>query len=381
MAKKYLFQPKNGNLLEELTAQIRAEHYSKYSRLRIMVAYAKVSGTERLIPLLSAFKNAGGTVEIIVGIGQKNTSKEAVEKLMAVSDSLSIFHNPASINRTFHPKTYLLNSEMNAWGSVGSSNLTRGGLLTNYEANEITEFDLTDEGQAKDWHALENIFGEFVTGKNKCSLVATPELVQVLNEKGVLPSEEAIRKQIKESARKDHSLGLGDIFGADILPEPKSHAKPLAKKSLPVALASATGKGFWKRLSAWDVNKKSSPGQIQIPQEFGRFFPDLSEPVIMKSGGEQSDAYFNVLFVDATGKATLVENARLILYVPAPDHLRQNQEYRFTFRHREGVFDILEKGDLLEFGVSGSPDYWFIIRLIKGGTEAENRLGKRFGSF
>jgi HKD family nuclease len=130
-----LNQPQDGSIgyvLEETLANNKTNGFENFY---FLVAYAKRSGVGRLSPFLKKFRDSGGKVTAVVGIDQKQTSFEALEELLFVSDNLFIFHNEI-FTRTFHPKFYLFESPNNhAWILVGSSNLTGGGLYGNYEIN------------------------------------------------------------------------------------------------------------------------------------------------------------------------------------------------------------------------------------------------------
>lgn len=56
-----------------------------------MVAYAKTSGVNRLLPYMRQFKENGGTIKAVVGIDQGNTSYEALISLLSVCNELYIY--------------------------------------------------------------------------------------------------------------------------------------------------------------------------------------------------------------------------------------------------------------------------------------------------
>jgi HKD family nuclease len=107
------------------------------------VAFAKSSGVLQLAPALQTFRDRGGRVEIVVGIDEGITTKQALELLIQYSTVAYVFNNPAS---SFHSKVYLFEMpQKRSVAFIGSSNLTSGGLYTNYETNVGLEFDLAIE--------------------------------------------------------------------------------------------------------------------------------------------------------------------------------------------------------------------------------------------
>ena len=138
-------------------AQLLAQDKPRFGIFRACVAFAKASGLLRLAPALQSFIDRGGQVEIVVGVDEGITTKQALELIMRYSTVAYVFNNPVS---TFHPKLYLFESSRNwAVALVGSSNLTVGGLYTNYETNIVLDFDLS---LAADRKAYESILAVFL---------------------------------------------------------------------------------------------------------------------------------------------------------------------------------------------------------------------------
>ncbi len=137
----YIMQPINGNLYTPLVEQLLTV---RNGELDIQVAYAKSSGVDLLTSAFRAFRKAGGRIRILVGIDQKNTTAEALYKLMILSDELYVIHDRA-FAQTYHPKVYAVSTEDYTWVAVGSNNLTRGGLYTNYETCHTQMLDMSSK--------------------------------------------------------------------------------------------------------------------------------------------------------------------------------------------------------------------------------------------
>src|SRR2546428_6118500 len=89
-----------GDHLEQLLLQKNPQ----FEIFRACVAFVKASGVLRLAPGLQRFIEQGGRVEIVAGVDEGVTSRQALELLMKYSTATYVFNNPVS---TFHPKLYL----------------------------------------------------------------------------------------------------------------------------------------------------------------------------------------------------------------------------------------------------------------------------------
>lgn len=118
----------------------------RFSSLTVVVAWAKESGLGRIRPLLSAFRDGGGTARIVLGIDEGGASVEGLRNAISDFDEATVLYDASG---TFHPKLYIVDGETASVIVVGSSNLTRGGLFANYEAGVCLDLDLTQEADAQ----------------------------------------------------------------------------------------------------------------------------------------------------------------------------------------------------------------------------------------
>ena len=109
----------------------------------VATAWGKRSGLSRIANSLSMFREGGGRTEIVLGVDEGGATKEGLELALALYDKAYVFHDPGS--RTFHPKIYVVEGVSAATAVVGSSNTTKGGLYTNYEAAVSIDLDLGRE--------------------------------------------------------------------------------------------------------------------------------------------------------------------------------------------------------------------------------------------
>lgn len=353
--------------------------HAPYQYFKFAVAYAKTSGTDHLIGHMQHFVQNGGTISGSVGVDQQNTSKEALEYLLDVSNELFIFHNER-LDSTFHPKLYIFGNAQRAMVFIGSNNLTAGGLYTNYELAAGLEYDLTSDTERTAYQALLERIGPYFDPDNPCCLAADRALLQRLCDDGYVLTEEQLSANLSRAAAGVSKTGKGGrMFGASIYQAPAVARGRRQTRTSPV---KATGEaivpsGFWKKMSRNDVSLSSSPGQIIIPIRFKHFFAPFENPQKTDVGATQSERFFNLLFVSSGSEDVLVENARVILYVPASEHPRQNSEIRFTFRNR-AVFGRLREGDVLKFENATAEEYAFVVTHIP--ADMAGAYEKRYGT-
>jgi hypothetical protein len=95
-----LFQPFEDDLsLYRVLELVLAD--DRFSRLTVVVAWAKESGLRRIRPLLSAFRDRGGTARIILGIDEGGASVEGLRNAISDFDEATVLHDASG---TFHRK-------------------------------------------------------------------------------------------------------------------------------------------------------------------------------------------------------------------------------------------------------------------------------------
>ena len=356
------------------------------TRFWAAVAWAKRSGLSRLAPPLEAFRARGGTSELVIGVDEGGATVEGLQLAISLFDQAFIFHDPGT--RTFHPKLYVVESDSRATAIVGSGNLTRGGLYTNYECSLVLELDRADEdddGFLADLRA----YYELLAAESACRLLDATLLAQIVADpRFMVRAEGEGRRRPGGRGEGASSSGQPALFGSSVAgllgAPPASSGAPLDEDTDSLLVAAPLGEeaptapgtettsapvppqpeprsptptvptqhpGFFKQLSNNDVSLVGSPGQIIIPIGFLSFFGQLnvSKDESATGGPRQLDADLTVTFTDGT-YSKVVPTARVILYEPAATHKRPNSEVRFTFRDREGVSSRLSAGDVLAFG-------------------------------
>jgi HKD family nuclease len=105
----------------------------KYSSLRVLMAFAKGTGVGLISPALEKFIQAGGAVEVVLGLDMDGTSPDALESLVGLGATVFVFGVKG--DRTFHPKVMIFDTDPPDKFAVivGSNNWTPGGLDSNFE--------------------------------------------------------------------------------------------------------------------------------------------------------------------------------------------------------------------------------------------------------
>lgn len=120
---------------QELTQSIQSQ---------IAVAFLKNSGVKVIQKSLENSLNNGGSFELIAGLDFKTTDPYAMKFFIDLKQQNANVHffcygdkKDNKTNIVFHPKIYLFKNHKETTSIVGSTNLTRGGLLSNFEVNTI----------------------------------------------------------------------------------------------------------------------------------------------------------------------------------------------------------------------------------------------------
>lgn len=341
------------------------------------MAWAKASGLSRIGPAIEAFRASGGRAEIILGVDANGGTWEGLQRASELFDRAWLFHDPGS--RTFHPKVYLVQDPNMATAYVGSGNLTRGGLYTNYEAEIVVGLDRSSGADEELLAKINAYFDWFIAQDQSRELNADLIAELRVQAPGLIQSE---REQNSRSAsrrtRQAESFfgsAIGGLATAPVAPptalstdaEDEDASLPPwtttvsteipedgdpTTDSAPVA-SSSLSSGFYKRLANNDVSTSSAPGQMIIPIKFLDFFPSLivEKDGTALGGPRQSARIIPLTFKDAGWERQC--EARVILYEPALNHPRRNSEVRFTFRDRE-ILARLSAGDYLVFENTGT---------------------------
>jgi len=107
--------------------------FKQSDKISIAVAFLENSGVVAIRQSIEELKENKPSVSIITGLDFGITSPQALQELLNLDIRCNIIHG-----ENFHPKLYIFERRNNETTVIiGSSNLSKGGLSTNYEANII----------------------------------------------------------------------------------------------------------------------------------------------------------------------------------------------------------------------------------------------------
>lgn len=170
---------------------------SAYNYLQVAVAFVKLSGVSRIETALREYLAAGNTTRFVVGIDHNGTSEDGLRRLLDIigdKGEVWVVHNPDPHDTpTFHPKIFLFEGADSAEVLIGSNNLTKGGLFTNYEA--ALAITLTQDEQEQDelWTNIRDSFDQWCQKTDISQRLDESVLSQLLRE-GLVKSEAQERR-------------------------------------------------------------------------------------------------------------------------------------------------------------------------------------------
>ena len=161
-----------------------------YSRIVFVSAFTALRTILRLRERLLFYAGKGTIVRFVIGIDLGGTSEDVLRELASWNCEVYIYHNPI-VRATFHPKIYLFQADSFASLFIGSNNLTDGGMFTNYEAATHYTFTLPEDDQ--EFIAILNPLSLFIEPDGPTVRRLDEDLIDVLTQKGMLPTEKAAR--------------------------------------------------------------------------------------------------------------------------------------------------------------------------------------------
>lgn len=189
LGQGYEIESKNavGNYLVELLSQ---KHFHSFTAIAAFASEAAISG---LASHIEKAKDNFKHINIIVGIDQEGTSKEALYEIENLSVNAYIFYQKES--PIFHPKIYLFEGDNETKIIVGSSNLTGRGLFINVESSLLVEFSEGDKEGETFLSELKEYYKGLFAFSDANLFKITKETVQAFIDEGIVPNE-IVRRQL-----------------------------------------------------------------------------------------------------------------------------------------------------------------------------------------
>ena len=222
--------PGKRRLLDDLR---NALHDKRFSDFRVIVAYAKSGPLIRLKEDLEGWRKAGNKSQVIFGIDQLGTSKEALQLSLDLFDTVYVTQE-AGI--TFHPKIYIFTGDSDAHAFIGSNNLTVGGTEKNFEVAVHLEIALPSEKASLD--ELNEAWNDLLPAACPATIKLDTSEFKRLVKDGLVVEEKVLRRNSGDADAA--TVGSGrKAARSGMLVKPES---PLPKKFLAAKKSAAAAK-------------------------------------------------------------------------------------------------------------------------------------------
>lgn len=260
-------QPTDDELANDLVRQLDDQRWDSF---RAAVAWARESGVNLLRDALERFLSRGGAATIVVGLDLTGTTREGLQGLLAlrVHGRLDIWVYHDEGGSVFHPKVYLFAGSGEARLTVGSNNMTGGGLAGNFEVSISTAGVLgvpPVSGAEAMFAAWEAIVGDAAVAEtDKVVRRLDDTLLGELVAAGYVLDEADVRAKQSASGRR-RSGTTKRLFGRTPArsPRPRSGARAAGPSAGPASV-STSGRVLLMRLRRAAAAR---PTQVQIPKQ------------------------------------------------------------------------------------------------------------------
>ena len=212
---RILVQPFAEKSMGEFIIESLSGDHGDFDSFQAAVAFAKKSGVQHIEAKLKEFVGSGKDARIVVGVDLNGTTAEGLEALLdALGDTGELLVNhDENMFVTFHPKIYFFESADKALLTVGSGNLTAGGLYSNDEGFAIMELDKANaDDQAVIDQYKENFEKWCDDDSDLVRKIESQEDIQDLIDAGYVPHE------IHSSVEADEAAEPAEDEGADVDP-------------------------------------------------------------------------------------------------------------------------------------------------------------------
>jgi len=205
-----------GTVIERLFAD---NSYHTFTGIVAFASEAGIYGLSNCLENSNSIKN----FNLIVGIDQEGTPKNALEEILILQINSYIFYqNEAPI---FHPKIYLFEGKTKTSIIIGSSNLTGRGLFNNIESSTLIEFDNENPEGLTFLKSMKDYYSTLFDFSDPNLFKITPEVIKSFIDLKVVPTKRVwLNKQGKKKIEKNLSTEL-DIPPRKVAGLPNSFMK------------------------------------------------------------------------------------------------------------------------------------------------------------
>lgn len=249
----------------------------RWTSFRAAVAFVKESGVLYLRAGLANFIQHG-SVKVSVGVNFGGTSLEGMTRLYeSVSNGGELWVFKNENGSTFHPKAYVFSNASEAHVLIGSGNITRGGLYTNYEAASVLELDLQNARDQQQFTAITQALDTWTDPTTGLARLVDNGLLDRLALQGYLPPE-IYSREGEEAGAAAGGEGHEPLFATVAVPPPPAQPQLVVQSAAAPAGGGATT--FLMTLQYVDLSRgQLTPGaqerspEIYIPLAARNFLP------------------------------------------------------------------------------------------------------------
>lgn len=345
-----------------------------FDRLRMVVAFAKHSGVSRLAEAMQDFRERGGHIGVAVGVDVQGTTWQGLKLLLESADEIYVFRDERR-ECTFHPKVYILErADREAIAFIGSSNLTAGGLYTNYEINVRVHFDLTDAQETVAYQQVLDIYHEFTDITSGFAHLLDQTLLDDLLDRRYIEDEQRQRQDRARAAARtvqtEEKVVPEPLFpSSSVLPLPPSLPMPSLAPApaaegetepalLPEEPEAVRWETFVMVLSSQDASQLAGHSrEIYIPVHARNTAPTFWgwPDLFTLSEAGHPERVVNALVAPPEGGPGTVSDIRLWWY-------EAKKELRLNYRK---LLHQPQAGDILLVRREASPEYQYRISLVR----------------
>lgn len=180
-----------GNIIIELFKE------NKFSSFTGISAFASEAGVVGLSECISSGKEFFETLNLIVGIDQEGTPKQALKEINELGINSYIFYQRES--PIFHPKIYLFEGVNDTSLILGSSNLTARGLFGNIESSLLVEFKNNDVDGIKLLKEIKSYYNTLFDFSDPNLFRISLEIIEQFVSEGIVPTRKVWNKKHKKN--------------------------------------------------------------------------------------------------------------------------------------------------------------------------------------
>lgn len=192
-----------------------------FTDIKFFVAFLRRTGLSEIVKFLKKAEEEKKEITFFVGIDQKVTSRQALEKLVELKIPTYIYNSTSYI---YHPKVYLFEGTEKNRVIVGSSNFTNNGLFNNVEASVLLDFSRQDKSGMKFLNQLKDYFSPLLEFDDPNLNLVTTDYIKELDEKRLLSNEdfdgdsgnENFRANYDNAKKRNKNRNTGELGNIEI---------------------------------------------------------------------------------------------------------------------------------------------------------------------